>query len=96
MSRMGDGSNLLSSSSSILVLESVKSRSFPSPWSTSRKAAWTAESSLAKPGKKALAHTILVPYAALPMMVKMAVKIGVKVCGEVGNRSTREQVMDPV
>ena len=43
-----------------------------------------------------MAQTMLVPYAALPMMVKMAVRMGVKVCGEEGNKRMREQVMDPV
>jgi hypothetical protein len=43
-----------------------------------------------------LAQTILVPYAAFPTIVKMAVRMGVKVYGEEGERRMREQVIDPM
>jgi hypothetical protein len=98
-SGIGEGNNRLPSSCSIstLVLEITNSR-----WDSSSvsgrawKAAWTAGSSLAKPGRKAFAHTILVPYAAFPVMVRRAVRIGVKECGEEGKRRMREQVIEPV
>jgi hypothetical protein len=99
-SGIGDGSNRLPSSPSVsrLVRDIVNSRSDSSASASGRawKAAWTAGSSLARPGRKALAHTILVPYAAFPMIVRMPVRLGVKVWGDDGKRRMSEQVMEPV
>ena len=39
---------------------------------------------------------MLVPYAAFPMMVRIAVRMGVNECGDEGKRRMREQVIDPV